>query len=83
MESWDPKEIEIYLEVLGMLNGSEWRRDELEKRLSGIDPVLAQRVIAYGLNKGIIYCDNTKCMISFEYAYGDVETHPEYFYIKE
>ncbi len=80
--NWVPEEFTIYLEILGRLNGTEWKIGELEKVLSGIDRVLAQKVLEYGREKGIIEVDTMrlKYIIRLEYAFGDVESNEDYFH---
>ena len=79
-------EFQIYLEILGQINGLEFEVGELEEKLKGMtDRSLAQRVLDWGRKKGIIEMDSVRMVyyVDIGLAYGDVETHPEYFGIKD
>ena len=81
-----PEEVIVYLEVLRPINGMKFKIGDLEKKLAGMtDKLLAQRIIEWGRNKGIIEVDSVNMVyyIDIRLVYDDVETHPEYFGIDD
>ena len=77
-----PEEVPIYLEILVQLDGMEFKMEDLEKFLTGMtDKSLAQTVYEWGRSRGIIEEDTVRrtYTVRLDLAYGDVESHPEYF----
>ncbi len=68
---WLPYEIDAYIHILMKLNGSQWPKGELEKRLQGISDALGKRTFEFGIDKGIIVDWGNEWKVDISYAVDD------------